>query len=107
MVMFPLHKHHGINKFAFESNSVKSFTVLDKPVFSTLPLLKIYQLQLVEPVLKAHGIGVFPVKQVFAGIVVMGLIWMLYSYMTTPRVEVAPVSQPQVNPLIRKTTLPI
>src|SRR5579862_9218133 len=39
-------------KFSFESNSVKSFTVLDKPVFPTLPLLKIYRLQLVEPVLK-------------------------------------------------------
>ena len=84
-------------KFAFEASSVKSFTELDKPVFPTLALLKIYQLQLVEPVLKAQGIGVFPTKPLLAGVVVLGLVWMFYSYITTPKVVVqAPT--PQVNP---------
>lgn len=75
-------------KFSFEANSVKSFTILDKPIFPTLPLLKIYQLQLVNTVLKAHGIGVFPVKELIGLIAVVGVIYLIYSYMTAPAVEV-------------------
>jgi len=86
------------NKFSFEASSIKSFTSLEKPVFSTLPLLKIYQLQLVEQVLKAHGIGVFPVKQVLTGVVVVGLLWMVWSYLTMEREEMPPVVQ-EVSPL--------
>src|SRR5689334_4634429 len=60
-------------KFSFEASSVKSFTILDKPVFPTLNLLKIYQLRLVDQVLKAQGIGVFPTRQLVSVIVVLGL----------------------------------
>src|SRR5580704_8291785 len=42
----PISQEPEAGKFSFETISVKSFTQLDKPVFPTLPLLKIYQLQL-------------------------------------------------------------
>ncbi len=83
-------------KFSFEPTSVKSFTVLEKPVFATLPLLKIYQLQLVEPVLKAHGIGVFPARQLLTTVVVVFLLWLAWSYLSTPKKEVVVANQ--VNP---------
>lgn len=85
------------DKFSFDSNSVKSFTILDKPVFATLPLLKIYQLQPVEYVLKVHGIGVFPTKQLLMGFAVVALAWMLWSYLSKEKVVVAE-AQPEVNP---------
>jgi hypothetical protein len=85
-------------KFNFEAASVKSFTVLDEPVFPTLPLLKIYQLQLVDVVLKAQGIGVFPVKKLLTGIVVLGVLYMMYSYMTSQKTEVQQVAINTVNP---------
>jgi len=69
-------------KVSLEKTSVKSFTLLEKPVFPTLPVVKIYQLQLVDVVLRQHGIGVFPVKYVIAAGVVVGLAWMGYSYIT-------------------------
>ena len=72
-------------RFSFEESSVKSFTILDQPVFPTLPLLKMYQLQLVDPVLKAHGIGGFPVKKLIVATVVVGVLWMSWSYLTRPR----------------------
>jgi hypothetical protein len=85
-------------KFSFEPTSVKSFTILDKPVFPTLPLLRIYQLQLVDTVLKAHGIGVFPLRQLVAGLAIIGFIWMAYSYLTAEREELPPIETPVVNP---------
>lgn len=71
-------------KFGFEASSVKSFSVLEEPVFPKLPLLGIYKLQPVEAVLKANGIGVAPVKElgIIAGIIVaVGGMWM---YLTAP-----------------------
>src|SRR5262245_59869678 len=52
----PISAEAEAGKFSFEPNSVKSFTRLDKPVFPTLPLYKVYQLQLVDPVLRSQGI---------------------------------------------------
>ncbi len=85
-------------KFSFEATSVKSFSILDKPVFPTLPLLKIYQLQLVDAVLKAQGIGVFPYTQVISGVVIVGLflVWML----TGRKTEVIPTL-----PMIKKALI--
>jgi hypothetical protein len=93
----PIAENPATGKFAFEVNSVKSFSVLDHPVFPTVPLLKIYQLQLVEPVLKAHGIGVFPTRQIITVVIVMGLVWMMYSYMTTPKM-IEETQAPEANP---------
>ncbi|OGT38242.1 MAG: hypothetical protein A3F12_07270 [Gammaproteobacteria bacterium RIFCSPHIGHO2_12_FULL_38_14] len=76
----PISKTPEENKFSFEVDTVKSFTVLEQAVFQKLPLLKIYQLQLVDQVLKAHGIGVMPVKQITVAIVIIALIWLAWSY---------------------------
>jgi hypothetical protein len=78
----PLSKESEDGKFSFDASSVKSFTVLDEPVFSKVPLLKIYLLQLVEQVLATQGIGVFPAKKVLTILAVLALIWMGYSWLS-------------------------
>lgn len=85
--------------FSFGAESVKSFTVLDKPVFSTLPLLRIYQLRLVDPVLKEHGIGVFPIRQLLTVIVIAGLLWMGYYFIQSNKEVVPQIITFQSNPL--------
>jgi hypothetical protein len=86
-------------KFNFEPHAVKSFTVLDAPAFATLPLLKQYRLQLVEPVLKAHGIGVFPIQKIVLVVAGVWLLWMAWSYLLKPAPEVVQVvEQPKENP---------
>lgn len=84
-------------KFSFEASSVKSFTVLDGPVFSTLPLIKQYQLQLVDAVLKAHGIGVFPTRQILAAVIILGTLWLAWSYLV-PHREALPQVVQENNP---------
>lgn len=79
-------------KFSFDATSVKSFTVLDKPVFPTLPLVKTFQLQLVDVVLKAQGIGVLPVKQVTLIVAILAIIWMSWTYLKSHQKEI-PISQ--------------
>lgn len=95
----PISDSHEEGKFTFEAGSVKSFNRLDKPIFPTLPLMRMYQLQLVDPVLRAHGIGVFPLRQVIFVFVILGVVWFLYSYLTSRR-EIAPVTFVQANPYI-------
>ena len=96
----PISQEPDPEKFSFEPSVVNSFTVLEKPVFATLPLLKVYQLQLVDVVLKAHGIGVFPVKQLVGMMVVVGLLWMLWTYMSSAPQEVAPPPEEVANPYL-------
>jgi hypothetical protein len=76
----PISKEPEAEKFSFEPGSVKSFTVLDHPVFPTLALLKIYQLRLVDTVLKDQGIGVLPIRQAVTGVIFLGLLWFMYSW---------------------------
>lgn len=95
----PISETPETGKFSFEASSVKSFTVLDKPVFATLPLLRIYQLQPVEYVLKTQGIGVFPTRQILIGLAALGLAWMLWSYLTAER-EMIQEAPPEVNPYL-------
>ncbi len=78
----PIAKTEDEGKFAFESSSVKSFTVLDAPVFPTLPTIKAFQLQLVDPLLKSQGIGVLPIKQVMIALITLGIMWMGWTYLT-------------------------
>lgn len=93
----PISEKPDEGKFSFETSSVKAFTRLDQPVFPTLPLLKIYQLQLVDQVLKAQGIGVFPLRQLISAAAVMVLLFLLYSYLTSNRPQIIP-SMAAVNP---------
>jgi hypothetical protein len=94
----PISQEPEAGKFSFEPSSVKSFNVLDKPVFPSLPLLKMYQLQLVDPVLKAQGIGVFPTKQLLGvgAVIVVG--YLLYMFVTSEKEAVPTQTTPQVNP---------
>lgn len=94
----PISKEPEAGKFSFEASSVKSFTVLDKPVFPTLPLLKIYQLQLVDQVLKAQGIGVFPTKPLITLIIAGAVIWGAYNFFMKPKKVVVEETKTTINP---------
>lgn len=85
----PISQQPETGKFSFEAASVHAFTVLDKPVFPTLPLQKQYQLQHVEQVLRAQGIGVYPIRTILTVLVGLGLAYFAWSYlMAPPPVEV-------------------
>jgi len=94
----PISKEPEANKFSFEASSVKSFTLLDKPVFPTLPLLKIYQLQLVDKVLKSQGIGVFPTKPLISLLIMGAIIWSAYDFFIKPKTVVMEENKTTVNP---------
>lgn len=85
-------------KFAFNTASVKSFKVLDKPVFPTLPVSKAFQLQLVSNVLKSKGIGVLPLKKILLGVVLLGLAYVAYQYFSTHEKELPQVILNVSNP---------
>ena len=63
-----------------------------------MPLLKQYQLQLVDVVLKTHGIGVFPTKKLITALVSVGLVWMLWSYITAQAPQPPPPPQQALSP---------
>lgn len=86
------------DKFSFAASSVKSFTELEKPVFPTLPTLKAFQLQLVDTVLKAKGIGVFPLRNVLLFGVILTLLWLAWSYFSSGKKEIPAVIISNVNP---------
>lgn len=75
-------------KFYFDASSVKNFTILDTPIFPLLPLYKNYHLQLVDTVLKSQGIGVLPIKQTIIALVSIGLLWMVWNFITTHKEEI-------------------
>lgn len=91
----PISQEPVAGKFSFEAASVKSFTVLDKPVFPKLPLLKIYQLKLVDTVLKELGVGAVPVKPILMLILLAGLGWGGYELL---KPAPPPPPPPPVNP---------
>lgn len=94
----PISKTLEEGKFSFDESSIKSFTILDSPVFPTLPTVKAFQLQLVDTVLKARGIGVFPIKSLLIFIAIVGLIWFGIDYLTSRKIEVPEAFVPFVNP---------
>ncbi|HVY53655.1 MAG TPA: hypothetical protein VHA13_03960 [Gammaproteobacteria bacterium] len=98
-------------KFSLDSASIKLFNELDGPLFDNLPAVKAYQLQLIDVMLRQHGIGVFPVKEVMAVAVILGVAWMGYSYVNMQKkkmpviVEVPPPQNPYLD--FNKTLLSI
>lgn len=94
----PISKTPETGKFSFEETSVKAFNVLDAPVFPTLPLYKIYQLQLVDTVLKAHSIGVLPIRQAITAIALIALLWFGYSYWSSHKEVFVPAAPPPTDP---------
>lgn len=87
----PISQTPSVGKFSFDDSSVKAFTILDAPVFATLPGVKNFKLQLVDTVLKEHGIGVLPVKQIVIAATVVGLSYMAYEYVTSHKKELPAV----------------
>jgi hypothetical protein len=72
-------------KFSFDASSVKSFSVLDNPVFPTLQGIKTFQLQLVDVALKAQGVGALPVKQIAIVAIVVVVIFVVYELLTSQK----------------------
>jgi hypothetical protein len=94
----PISKSPEDDNFSFDPSSVRSFQVLDEPVFPKLPKVKNFQLQLVDTVLKNQGIGVIPIKQLLTVAVILGLGWMIWSYFSTHRKQLPTVIVGYVNP---------
>ncbi len=84
----PISQVPAEGKFSFDPSSVKSFSILEKPVFPTLPIVKAFQLQLVDVILKEQGIGTFPIKKVTLSLLVLGLVWMAWVYLKGHRKEI-------------------
>jgi len=94
----PISQIPEAGKFTLDASSVKSFAYLEKSAFQVLPILKAFQLQPVDLVLKSQGIGVFPLKKVIIGIVVLGLIWIIYLLVVAHKKELPKVLITAVNP---------
>lgn len=94
----PISQSPEEGKFTFDLSSVKSFEVLEEPVFNKLPKVKNFQLQLVDTVLKSQGIGVLPIRQVLIILVVFGAIIMLFTYISTHKKELPQIVIGVVNP---------
>jgi hypothetical protein len=84
----PISQEPQDGKFTFDENSVKAFTVLEAPVFPTLPVVKAFQLQLADIVLKAQGIGVVPVKQIGIIVFLLLLAYFAYNFITAHKEEI-------------------
>ncbi len=93
----PIVQNPETGKFSFDAASVKSFTILEKPIFASLPLLKNYHLELVDQVLRSQGIGVLPIGKILAGLAGLVLLYFAYSYITTPAV-MPPEEMAKLNP---------
>jgi len=101
----PLSEQPQEGKFSFDPGSVKSFTVLPEPLFQHLPVVKGYQLQLVDVVLRQQGIGVFPVKYVIAVVILLGMAWMGFTYLTLHKKRLPVVeAPPPPNPFLEFNT---
>lgn len=94
----PLSQAPEEGKFALQSSSVKSFTVVPTSVFAALPRVKAFQLKLVDQVLRTQGIGVFPIKKLVGFFVVLGLLWMGFTYFSTHKKEIPQILVQAVNP---------
>ena len=79
----PISEKPEDGKISFDANQVHSFTVLEEPIFPTLPGIKVFQLQLVDVVLKANNIGTLPLKPIVALVVIGVLIWLGSSYLSS------------------------
>lgn len=94
----PLSETPEEGKFSLDSSSVKSFNVLPEPIFPTLPTIKTFQLRLVDIVLKAQGIGVIPIPKIVAGIAIIALIWLGFTYLPSGKKEISATFISAIDP---------
>lgn len=94
----PISQQPERGKFSFDAKSVKSFVVLEKPIFQTLPLLKMYQLQPVDVQLQSYGIGVFPTKQLIVVVGFIVVVWIGYDFLSSKKTVVQTIPFYQSDP---------
>lgn len=94
----PIAEYPEPGKFSFDSASIKSFNLLPKPIFAELPLIKAFQLQLVDTILKQQGIGGFPVKGLIIGIAFLAGIYSIWSYISSHKKSLPQVFVTAMNP---------
>ncbi|EKD72541.1 MAG: hypothetical protein ACD_45C00648G0002 [uncultured bacterium] len=94
----PISQTYEKDKFSFEPSAVRSFTVLDAPIFNTLPLYPAFQLQTVDRAIKARGIGMLPVKNFIGVGVAAVVILILWIYLKSVGVSVPKSIAAQINP---------
>ncbi len=69
----PISKEPEDGKFSFSSDAVKKFEILKEPVFDKLPVLRKFELQPLDILLKEKKIGVFPTEKLVLGLIVVAL----------------------------------
>ena len=84
----PISETQESGKFTFDKTSVKSFTYLEASAFKQLPILKSFQLQLVDVVLRSHGIGTFPIKPVLIVVAALFAIFIFWEFISTEAEEI-------------------
>ncbi len=94
----PLSEKPEEDKFSFDAKSIKSFTVLPEPVFPTLPIVKAYQLNPAEAVLRGQGIGVFPIKKIAVGTGVILVVGLIFQYFLTHQEKAPDIFVQTINP---------
>jgi hypothetical protein len=94
----PVSQEMEDEKFTFDASSVHSFNILTAPVFPTLEGVKAFQLQLVDTVLKAQGIGVVPLKQIATILAVLAALYFGYDYLTTHKHITTQIIPVKANP---------
>ncbi len=94
----PISKEPELGKFSFDEASVKSFNILPNPVFAELPLVKAFQLQLVDTLLKQKGIGGFPLKAFVISIAILAGLYSIWSYFSSHRKALPQVIITAMNP---------
>lgn len=98
----PISQEPEMGKFSFEPSAIRSFEVLSEPAFPQIKPNKLYQLRLVDVVLKANNIGVFPTTKLVSGVLLLLFAYMAYylyhEYRTTVVQTFIPALPPPPNP---------
>lgn len=91
-------KEHG--KFTFDPAQIKSFTVLQQPVFRTLPVDESLQLQPLEFALRTQKIVKKPPYALIAIIILLALAgwWYIHQRSKAPAVPTQPVTKAPIDP---------
>lgn len=101
----PLAQEASDEAFAFDEDSIESFTLLDEPVFPQLPLYEEYQLLSIPEAIRELNLGTGkPIFYVIAIVAAIGLGYFIYDIMQPEPepvvVEVAPIERPPEDPYL-------
>jgi hypothetical protein len=88
----PISQTEEEGKIAFDADAVKSFEVLSEPAFPTLPTVRTFQLQLLDVVLNAYGIGALPIKKIVIVVGSLLFVYFAYDYIASHKKVVIPTT---------------